>query len=262
MLLENKVIVISGVGPGMGQALARTAAQEGAKVILAARNGDFLARVRSEIVSAGGDATAVVCDVTDQDQCAALAAQTAQAYGNHVHGLVNSAYLHGDWSFVENADERDWASVYDVNCLGALRVTKACLPLLKGDGAIVNVSTMATVRPFGTEHGMEMGYAAAKGALNVLGKFMAADLGRHGIRVNTVRMGWIHGAPVQDFIQSQVAAGAAESEVVGAITKDIPIGIIPPEEDCARAVLMLLSDHARVVSGATLDINGGHWMAP
>jgi NAD(P)-dependent dehydrogenase (short-subunit alcohol dehydrogenase family) len=75
-------------------------------------------------------------------------------------------------------------------------------------------------------------------------------------------MGWIHGAPVQQYIDAQVAAGADQASVVGAITKDIPIGILPPEDDCARAVLMLLSDHARVVTGATLDVNGGHWMAP
>jgi NAD(P)-dependent dehydrogenase (short-subunit alcohol dehydrogenase family) len=75
-------------------------------------------------------------------------------------------------------------------------------------------------------------------------------------------MGWIHGAPVQQYIDAQVAAGADPVAVVGAITKDIPIGILPPEDDCARAVLMLLSDHARVVTGATLDVNGGHWMAP
>lgn len=262
MLLKDKVIVISGVGPGMGQALARIAAREGARVVLAARNRDFLDRIRGEIVDAGGDAAAIACDVTDAAQCAALATRTAELYGAHIHGLVNSAYAHGDWSFVETADEADWAHVYDVNCLGALRVTRACLPFLKGGGAVVNVSTMATVRPFGTEQGMEMGYAAAKGALNVLGKFMATDLGRHGIRVNTVRMGWIHGAPVQAFIDAQIAAGIAEAEVIATITRDIPIGIIPPEDDCARAVLMLLSDHARVVSGATLDINGGHWMAP
>ncbi|WP_150291540.1 SDR family oxidoreductase [Sphingobium estronivorans] len=262
MLLKDKVVIVSGVGPGMGQALARIAAREGASVVLGARNADFLEQVRREIVEAGGKAIAVSCDVSDADQCAALARQAAEAFGGRVHGLVNSAYFHGDWAFVENGDPADFAKTFDINCVGALRLTQACIPYLKDGGAVVNVSTMASVRPFGTEHGMEMSYAVAKGALNTLSKYMATDLGRHGIRVNTCRMGWIHGEPVEQHIQAQVDAGLNRDDVVHGITKDIPIGIIPPEADCARAVLMLLSDYARVVSGATLDVNGGHWMAP
>lgn len=262
MLLKDKVVIVSGVGPGMGQALARIAASEGASVALAARNHDFIAQVRDEILAGDGKAIAIPCDVSDEDQCAALAERTAAAFGGHIHGLVNSAYYHGDWSFVENSDPADLARAFDVNCLGALRLTRACIPYLRNGGAVVNVSTMATVRPFGGEYGMEMGYAVAKGALNTLGKYMATDLGRFGIRVNTCRMGWIHGEPVEQHIQSQVDAGLRRDDVVAGITRDIPIGIIPPEEDCARAVLMMVSDYSRVVSGAVLDVNGGHWMAP
>lgn len=262
VLLKDKVILVSGVGPGMGQALARIAAREGASVALGARNETFLAQVRDEIVGEGGKAIACPCDISDTARCEALAQAAADAFGGRIHGLVNSAYHHGDWTFVENSDPVDFARAFDVNCLGALRLTQACIPYLRDGGAVVNISTMATVRPFGTPHGMEMGYAVAKAGLNTLGKYMAADLGRHGIRVNTCRMGWIHGAPVEAHIQSQVDTGLDRDVVVRAITADIPIGIIPPEDDCARAVLMLLSDYSRVVSGATLDINGGHWMTP
>lgn len=261
MLLKDKVIIISGVGPGMGQSLARIAAAEGASVVLAARNQTFLEEVRDDILAKGGKAIAVPCDVSDEAQCAALAERAAAEFGGRIHGLVNSAYYHGDWSFIENSDTADFAKAFDVNCLGALRLTRACIPYLRDGGAVVNVSTMATVNPYGTEHGMEMGYAVAKGALNTLGKYMASDLGRFGIRVNTCRMGWIHGDPVEGFIQSQVDAGLKRDDVVAQITARIPIGIIPPEEDCARAVLMMVSDYSRVVSGASLDVNGGQWMA-
>lgn len=262
MLLKNKVVVINGVGPGMGQALAKIAAQEGAKVVLGARNRDFLDSVRAEIEAEGGQALVAPCDVTDADQCRRLAQAAADTFGGRIHGLVNSAYYHGDWSVIENADPADMAKAFDVNCLGALRLTRACIPYLKDGGAVVNVSTMATVRPFGGDYGMEMGYAVAKGALNTLTKYMATDLGRHGIRVNLCRMGWIHGAPVEGHIQSQVDAGQSREDVVAGITRDIPIGLIPPEDDCARAVLMMISDFTRVVTGASLDVNGGHWMAP
>lgn len=262
MLLKDKVIVVSGVGPGMGQAMARIAAKEGAKVVAAARNKAFLDEVCGEITADGGTAIAVACDIADADQCQALAKAAADAFSGRIDGLINSAYYHGDWSFVENADEEDWARVFDVSTLGTLRLTKACVPYLKNGGAVVNVSTMASMKPYGTEHGMEMGYAVAKGGVNVLTKYMASDLGRYGIRVNTCRMGWIHGAPVQGFIDSEVAQGRKEEDVVGFITKDIPIGKIPPEDDCARAVLMMVSDYSAVVSGAALDVNGGHWIAP
>ncbi|MCB5945199.1 SDR family oxidoreductase [Acidocella sp. KAb 2-4] len=262
MLLRDKVVVISGVGPGLGQALANLAAAEGARVVLAARNKDYLNKLVAEITGKGGQAIAVPCDVSNAAQCQALAEASAQAFGGRIHGLVNSAYLHGQWSFVANADPQDWANVFDVNCLGALRLTQACIPFLKGGGAVVNISTMATVRPYGGAYGMEMGYAAAKGGLNVLSKYMAADLGQYGIRVNTCRMGWIHGAPVENYIDIEVIKGRSRADIIAEITHDIPLKVIPPQDDCARAVLMLLSDYAGVVSGATLDINGGQWMSP
>lgn len=262
MLLKDKTVIVSGVGPGMGQALGRIAASEGARVVLAARNQSFLEEVRADIVAKGGTAIAVPCDVADEAQCVALAKRAASEFGGKVHGLVNSAYHHGDWSVIENTDPADMAKGFDVNCLGTLRLTRACIPYLRDGGAVVNISTMATMRPFGGDYGMELGYAVAKGALNTLTKYMATDLGRYGIRVNACRMGWIHGAPVEAYIQSQVDAGLKREDVIAGITREIPIGRIPPEDDCARAVLMMVSDFSRVVSGASLDVNGGHWIAP
>ena len=104
MLLKDKVIVISGVGPGMGQALAKLAAQEGAKVVMGARNIDYLEQVRAEIADQGGQAIAVKCDVSDDGQCRDLAEKAATAFGGRIHGLINSAYYHGEWTFVDNAD--------------------------------------------------------------------------------------------------------------------------------------------------------------
>jgi len=117
---------------------------------------------------------------------------------------------------------------------------------------------MSTVKPFAGE----TMYAAGKGALNALTRHMANDYGRFGVRVNNLRMGWIGGAPVYAFIDSQVAAGADRDEVVGGITSRIPLGIIPPEDDCARAVLAFLSDFSAVITGASVDVNGGEYMAP
>ena len=244
MLLKGKVIVVSGVGPGMGQSLARIAAEEGAKVALGARSQAFLDEVAGEIRAAGGDA---------------LAKAALDAFGR-IDGLVNTAYIHGEWTTVDRADPADWLKVLDVNCLGALRMAQAVFPTMKaqGKGAIINVSTMSTVNPFPGEGG----YASGKGALNALTRHMAKDFGPHGIRVNATRMGWIGGKPVYDWIAREVAAGRDRAEVEAEITSRIPLNIIPPEEDCAKAVLFFLSDYSKVVTGASLDVNGGQYMAP
>ncbi len=258
-MLTGKVVVVSGIGPGMGQALAKLAAAAGAKVAMGARNAKYLETVAGEIEKAGGKVVWRSTDVSNLKQCQALAKAAVDAFGR-IDGLVNSAYIHGDWATCDVADPANWASVYDITCVGALRMAQAVLPAMKaaGGGSIINVSTQATVKPFPGE----VAYAAAKGGLNVLTRHMARDFGQFGIRVNCARMGWIGGAPVYGFIESQVAAGRSREEVVGEITGRIPLGIIPPENDCARAVLTFLSDHMRVVSGTTIDVNGGEYMAP
>ena len=258
-LLAGKVIVISGVGPGLGRTLALEAAAAGARLVLGARSEDFLDSVVADVQAQGGSAIALATDVTDTEQCRALVSAGAKEFGG-IDGLVNSAYIHGDWATVDAADPDKFGAVFDVICQGAVRMAQACLPFMKtaGSGAIVNVSTLSTVKPFPGE----AMYAAAKGALNAVTRHMANDYGPMGIRVNALRMGWIGGAPVYAYIDQQVAAGADREEVISGITSRIPIREIPPEVDCARAVLMFLSDYARVVSGASVDVNGGEYMAP
>ena len=160
----------------------------------------------------------------------------------------------------KGADPEAFAAVFDVVLQGAIRMAQACLPAMRsaGGGSIVNVSTQSTVKPFPGE----AMYGAAKGALNSATRHMATDFGAYGVRVNCLRMGWIGGAPVYAYIDQQVAAGADRSAVIGSITERIPLGIIPPEDDCARAVLTFLSDHTRVITGASVDVNGGEYMAP
>ena len=168
--------------------------------------------------------------------------------------------MHGTWATVDEANPDEWGAVYDVNCLGALRMAQAALPAMKeaGGGAIVNVSTMSTVNPFPGESA----YAAGKGGLNVLTRHMAKDFGRFNIRVNAARMGWIGGKPVYGYIDARVNAGEDRDTVMAEITGRIPLGVIPSEDDCARSVLFFLSDYAHVVTGASLDVNGGQYMAP
>ena len=259
MLLQGKAVVINGVGPGLGQALAKLAASEGAQVALGARSTDYLEQVAGEVRDAGGEAICCATDITEAEQCSLLADRCLEAFGS-IDGLVNNAFHHGDWATCDVARPDSWNAVFDVNCLGALRMAQAVLPAMReaGGGSIVNVSTMSTVNPFPGE----AAYAAGKGALNAMTRHMAKDFGALNVRVNAVRLGWIHGAPVRAYIDAQVAAGNPREEVVGEIVSRIPLGVIPPEDDCAKAVLFLISDYARVITGASLDANGGQYMAP
>lgn len=261
MLLKNKVIIITGVGPGMGQAMAKIAAQEGAKVVLGARNKDFLDMIVADIRNAGGEAVARSIDVGYRSDCDALVATGLDVFGR-IDGLVNSAYAAGENSLFESDDLEQWSKVIDVSALGSARMAQAVLEPMKsiGGGAIVNVATMQSLKPLA---GGSASYAVAKGALASLTRQIANDYGKFNIRVNSTRMGWLWGEPVKTAVkQMAVAMGVTDEACVAGITSRIPLGVIPPEEECGRSVLMFVSDYTKMVTGAVLDINGGEWMAP
>ena len=154
MILKDKVVIITGAGPGMGQATCRGAAAEGAKVVISARSVDAINALRDEIVAAGGEAIAVPCDVAQTDQCNALAKAALDQWGR-IDGLVNSAYYHPDWGPLDAHAIDQVLQAMNVNAVGALRMAQAVIPTMKAQksGAIVNVSTLATRKPMPGEGG-------------------------------------------------------------------------------------------------------------
>jgi len=106
----------------------------------------------------------------------------------------------------------------------------------------------------------QSGYATSKGALTVAARMLAKELGPLGIRVNSTFMGWMWGPPVEGYVGWQVSEGRTKEDVIAEITKDIPLGIIPDDADCANAVAFLASDLASVITGAELNVNGGEMM--
>jgi len=258
MLLKDKVVIITGIGPGMGRKLGVIAAAEGAKVALAARSVDFLGQVAGEIRAAGGECITVQTDIADASQCQNLADATVKAFGR-IDGLVNSAYKHATYRNLEDDDLASWISSVDVTCFGALRMVKAVLPTMKAQksGAIVNVTALAAVQPAPGQYD----YATAKAALEGATRQLAKEFGPHNIRVNCTRMGWLWGTPVQNFIAYQTQSqGVTEADFVKPIIARIPLGVIPPDEECAKSALFFVSDYSRMVTGATLDVNGGEYM--
>ena len=259
MLLKDKVVIITGIGPGMGRKLGVIAAAEGAKVALAARSAGFLEEVAAEIRAAGGECITVPTDIADAGQCQNLADATVKAFGR-IDGLVNSAYKHASYQSFEDDDLATWLSSVDVTCFGALRMIKAVLPVMKArkSGAILNVTALAAVQPAPASMIMpppRRRWKARPGS-------WPRSLGPYNIRVNCTRMGWLWGTPVQNYIAYQTQSqGIKEEDFVAPIVARIPLGVIPPDEECAKSALFFISDYSRMVTGATLDVNGGEYMS-
>ncbi len=253
MILKDKVVIITGAGPGMGQAMCRGAAAEGAKVIVTARSLDAINAIAADIKAAGGEALAVPCDVSKMEDCQAAAKAALDTWGR-IDGLVNSAYYHPDWNSLDIHPIDQVTRAYDVIATGSLRMAQCVIPTMKaqGKGSIVNVSTLATRKPMPGEGG----YAMAKSALNQMTRQLAVELGGTGIRVNTALMGWMDGAPLQAYMATLNDDGAFRKQRAS----EIPVGHIPPDKDCAKAVYFLLSDYASEMTGAALDVNGGDWV--
>ena len=261
MLLDGKVAIVSGVGPGLGQANAHALAREGATVVLAARNAEYLAQVQKEIEAQGGRALAVPANLVDVEAVDALVARTVDEFGG-LDILVNNAFRMDRGQPFESAALDYWRKVYEVNVWGALGLTQACVPHLRvaaterGDASIVFILSMSMrkIRP------NEGAYSTSKAALRTAVQALALELGPAGVRVNGVAPGWIGGPNVDMFIQWESENRSVEPAVVREeIEARIPLGVIPPQDEIAHSVVFFASPWSKVVTGQTLDVNGGEW---
>jgi NAD(P)-dependent dehydrogenase (short-subunit alcohol dehydrogenase family) len=258
MLLKDKVVVVSGVGPGLGREIARACAREGADLVLGARTATFLDEVAAEVSAGGRQAVTVPTDITKVDQCAALIAGAVDAFGR-VDCLVNSAFRPDVFRTFEDVDLDIWRKIFEVNVFGSLQLTKAALPQMKaqGGGSIVFINSMVMRKVLP----LQGGYASSKGALLTAARVLAKELGVYRIRVNSVVPGWMLGPPVEGYLHIMASAnGTTRDEEYAKIAADIPLGLIPPDEDCANAVVFFASDLSAVITGQSLHVNGGEIM--
>ena len=258
MLLEDRVVVVSGIGPGMGRDIALACAHQGADVVLAARSADRLDAVAEEVRALGRQALPVPTDVTDEGQVEALVASTTEQFGR-LDVLVNNAFKQPPFATLEGMDMDDWNDSLEMNCTQALRFSRAVLPTMRsqGAGSIVNIATLSirNNRPnFGA-------YAAAKSALTSVTRTMAQEVGPDGIRVNAVCPGYIMGDSVRWYLNSLAEqAGTTYQDEYDRVAGDIALRFIPDSEQISGAVVFFASDLACAVTGTSLDVNGGHWM--
>lgn len=261
MLVKDKVIIISGIGPGLGVELALCAAREGAAaVVLAARTASKLSDAAKQIAALGlGTKTLEVpTDISNPEDCANLARKTHEAFGR-IDGLVNSAYVPGSFGPWNKWKFDDWRKTLDVNLFGSLQLSREVASYMQeqGGGAIVMVNSMVTRKVIGVQGG----YATSKGALSVASRALATELAPLKIRVNTCFMGWMWGVNVKSYVDAAAPQmGITPEQMKAGIEKDIALGEMPTDKECAPPCIFLLSDQARVITGASLDVNGGEFM--
>jgi 3-oxoacyl-[acyl-carrier protein] reductase len=244
--LQGRVALITGAAAGFGEAIARRFVAEGAKVLVADLDGT---RAQDVATSLGASARAVRCDVSRRADVDAAVAACVDAFGG-VGILVNNAgTTHRNQSMLE-VDEATFDRVFAVNVKSIFHTSQAVVPLMKArrSGCIVNIGSTAGIRP---RPGLTW-YNASKGAVNLLSKSMAAELGPDGIRVNAVCPVMSPTALIEQFLGVPDTPEARAKVVAG-----IPLGRMSTPEDVAEATLYLASDAARFITGVELPVDGG-----
>ena len=257
MLLEGKVAIVSGIGPGMGRDISLAFAREGADVALGGRTPAKLEALAAEVEALGRRALPVVCDIADEAACVAAASRVADELGR-VDVLVNNAYDGGDAKSFLEADLDDWRRTMEVNLFGTLAMTRAAVPHLEasGDGRVIMINTMSTQR-IQPRWGA---YAASKGALATVTKTLAMELGPKGIRVNGIHPGYIYGDSVEWYFDHQAKKrGITFQEVYDEVASETCLGYLPHSEEIAGTAVFFASPLAKPVTGQMIGVNAGHW---
>lgn len=244
MRLQNKVAIITGAGQGIGAVTACRMAEEGAKVVLAARRLNLLEEVVARIEAAGGTAMACSCDVSDEEAVRQLVATTVQAYGK-LDIVVNNAVLMVP-GMLANHSTKAWHQNFRVSLDGAMFLMRESFTQLRANGgAVVNVASVCgLLGSVGTA-----GYSAAKAGMIALSRNAAIEWGKQGVRVNTVVPGVFLTPPTLGLMPDAAAQEAT--------AKSLPLGRIGDPIECANAILFLASDEASYITGAELVVDGG-----
>jgi NAD(P)-dependent dehydrogenase (short-subunit alcohol dehydrogenase family) len=256
VIVQDKTIVVVGVGPGLGREVAEAALRDGARVVIAARRAESLQEQAKSLDPSGERVLAVPTDVVDAAQCTALMQAAADRFGS-VDAVVQVAALDTLFGNLESTSEEDWAAAYAINLRGAMQIAKAAVPHMQraGGGSIVFIGSQSMWKPPGAP---QIAYSSSKGALLSGMYHLVNELGPSKIRVNMVIPTFMWGPPVEGYVKSDAKRrGISEEEVVAEITSRMPLGEIPKDDDVANACLFFCSDYSRMVTGETLLVNAG-----
>lgn len=243
--LEGKVAVVTGASKGIGAAIAKALARDGAGVVVNYASSKAGAdAVVEAITKAGGQAIAVQGDVSRAEQAEGLIEAAVRAFGR-LDILVNNSGVY-EFAAIEEVTEEHYRRLFDVNVLGVLLTTRAAAKHLGEGGSIVNISSAATLVNMPTT----AAYTATKGALNAITGVLANELAPRRIRVNGVSPGLV-------VTEGTHTAGVIGSEMEAGLVAQTPLGRAGQPDDIAGVVAFLASDDARWVTGEDIAASGG-----
>ena len=245
MRLEGKTALVTGAARGIGAAVARLFASEGARVALSDVLVDPGQQVTAEVVDAGGAAMFLEQDVSSEHDWERVVDAVVNRFGG-LDVLVNNAGIY-ERNTVEELDLETWKRVMEVNAEGVFLGAKACIPAMRrsGGGSIVNMSSVSSMK--GSL--WSTAYHASKGAVAAFTRSAALQYGRFGIRVNSV-----HPGAIATDMLDEVFAG---SEVRHTRLDNLPLRREGTAEEVAKVVLFLASDDASYITGTEVRVDGG-----
>ena len=246
--LEGKVAVITGAGSGIGRVAAMLFADEGAKVVVADVVADHAESVTDEILAAGGSATAVTVDVSNESQVDAMVASAVDAYGGLQVLFNNAGIFPDDDGGVLDTPPETWQRVMEVNLKGVWLGCRAAVPamLASGGGSIINVASFVALMGAATA---QIAYTASKGGVLAMTRELAVEYARQGIRANSLCPG-----PIETPLLAELLADPERRQ---RRLVHIPIGRFGRPEEIAKAALFLASDDASFITGSALVVDGG-----
>lgn len=244
MMLAARVALVTGGASGIGRATALAMAREGARVLVADRDGDGAARTAAAIAEAGGMARGVAADVTDEAEVAAMVRAAIESYGRLDCAFNNAGVAPAEAQPLAEISAGEWARVLQVNLTGVFLCMRHEIPAMTAGGAIVNTASIAG-RIALPKAGA---YVAAKHGVIGLTKVAALDHAKDGIRVNAICPG---------YVETPLAHRGIERRR-DAILARVPLGRIGTVEEIADMVVFLCSDRAGFVTGEAIAVDGGH----
>jgi len=255
-LLKGKVIVISGIGPGLGKSLAEEAAKMGADLVIASRTASRLDEIAELCEGYGAKVAKVVTDVTDEDSRANLRDKTLEAFGR-VDAVINNAFTIPPMDPITQIKPSALAKVNETNVFAPLRLSALFADALaESKGAIIMLNSCVSF----SSQPEYAGYKLSKGALEHLASSLATELGPRGIRVNSVAPSYIYEDVNRGYFDFLGAVESKTHEEVYA-EKAAPTDLkrLASSEEVARATLFLASDLASAVTGQMLTVDCGEF---
>jgi 3-hydroxybutyrate dehydrogenase len=256
MLLKNKVALITGSGRGIGRAMAKLFAREGASLFLSARTETELAATAKEIASENGQSAHIAADLVREVDCSRVVAAAREKFGR-VDILVNNAGHYGPVLPVEEYPLEEFDKVLAVHLRAAFILSKLVLPEMyaRKSGVILNISSLSAKSAFG----WGSAYAAAKAGLLGLTRVMAAEASRQGVRVNAICPGPVTETEMSKQLGKTLAEklGISPDEQLKGFLSSLLQGHGQTAMEIAQAALFLCSDMSTAMVGQSINVDGG-----